>query len=165
MKIGLMVFPTLYDTHGADSAASDLGQRLEPSVLSLASRRNGDVNIFIHDNKPKDDIDIYLCSVYTRGWHEFCEFSKLVGRDKIIAGGYHPTARPMDTLSFAKKVVTGLCGNIEEILDMPNGGIIPGKAIHRKRGGNLPRSAGGGAAACGIGAVKARASEEAGHRR
>ena len=126
-----MVFPTLYDTHGIESAASDLGQRLEPSVLSLASRRTGDINIFIHDNKPRDDVDLYLCSVYTRGWHEFCEFSKLVGRNKIIAGGYHPTARPMDTLSFAKKVVTGLCGNIEEILDMPNGGIIPGKAIHR----------------------------------
>ena len=47
MKIGLLVFPTLYDTHNEDSAASDLGQRLEPSVLSLGSQKIGDINIFI----------------------------------------------------------------------------------------------------------------------
>ena len=131
MKIGLLVFPTLYDTHSAESASSDLGQRLEPSVLSLVSRRPGDVSVFIADNQPRDDIDLYLCSVYTRGWEAFCEFSKQVGRQKIIAGGYHPTARPLDTLMFARKVVTGLCGNIEEIIDEPNGGVIAGKAIHR----------------------------------
>lgn len=131
MKIGLMVFPTLYDTHGAGSASSDLGQRLEPSVLALASKRSGDTNVFIADNQPLDDVDVYLCSIYTRGWEEFVAFSKKVGRQKIIAGGYHPTARPMDTLMYAKKVVTGLCGNIEEILDMPNGGILAGKAEHR----------------------------------
>ena len=44
MKIGLLVFPTLYDTHNEDSAASDLGQRLEPSVLSLGSQKPGDIN-------------------------------------------------------------------------------------------------------------------------
>ncbi len=131
MKIGLLVFPTLYDTHNIDSAASDLGQRLEPSVLSLGSQKNGDINIFIKDNLPRTDIDLYLCSVYTRGWEEFCEFSKKVGRDKIIAGGYHPTARPLDTLIYAKKVVIGLCGNIEEIIDFPNGGVMQGKNIHR----------------------------------
>jgi radical SAM superfamily enzyme YgiQ (UPF0313 family) len=131
MRIGLMVFPTLYNTHSKESASSDLGQRLEPSVLSLVSKREGDMSEFVEDNQPREHIDLYLCSVYTRGWHEFCEFSKKVGRDKIIAGGYHPTARPLDTLLYARKVVTGLCGNIEEILDMPNGGIIQGKAIHR----------------------------------
>ncbi len=131
MKIGLLVFPTLYDTHNEDSAASDLGQRLEPSVLSLGSQKPGDINIFIKDNLPRNDVDLYLCSVYTRGWEEFCEFSKKVGREKIIAGGYHPTARPLDTLLYAKKVVTGLCGNIEEIIDLPNGGVIQGKNIHR----------------------------------
>lgn len=131
MKIGLMVFPTLYDTHGEDSASSDLGQRLEPSVLALTSRRVGDTSVFVADNEPIDDVDVYLCSIYTRGWEEFIAFSKRVGRQKIIAGGYHPTARPMDTLIYAKKVVTGLCGNIEEILDMPHGGVVAGKAEHR----------------------------------
>jgi radical SAM superfamily enzyme YgiQ (UPF0313 family) len=131
MNIGLLVFPTLYNTHSKESASSDLGQRLEPSVLSLVSKREGDVSEFIADNQPREHIDLYLCSVYTRGWHEFCEFSKKVGREKIIAGGYHPTARPLETSMYAKKVVTGLCGNIEEILDMPNGGVIPGKAVHR----------------------------------
>lgn len=131
MKIALLVFPTLYDTHNLDSAASDLGQRLEPSILSLGSKNEGDSNIFISDNIPRDDIDLYLCSVYTRGWEEFCQFSKKVGRDKIIAGGYHPTARPLDTLIYAKKVVTGLCGNIEEIIVLKNGGIYQGKNIHR----------------------------------
>ncbi len=131
MKIGLMVFPKLYDTHSVESKSSDLGQRLEPSILSLASSREEDFNFFIADNNPRDDIDLYLCSIYTRGWQEFCEFSKKVGRNKIIDGGYHPTARPLDTLTYAKKVVTGLCGNIEEIIEMKNGGIIQGKAIHK----------------------------------
>lgn len=126
-----MVFPTLYDTHSKESASSDLGQRLEPSVLSLVSTRTGDISVFIEDNQPREDIDIYLCSVYTRGWEAFVAFSKKVGRKKIIAGGYHPTARPLDTLIYAHKVVTGLCGNIEEILDMTFGGVIQGKAIHR----------------------------------
>ena len=131
MRIGLLVFPTLYNTHSVESASSDLGQRLEPSVLSLVSKRPGDTSEFIADNNPREGIDLYLCSVYTRGWAEFCAFSKKVGREKIIAGGYHPTARPLDTLLFARKVVTGLCGNIEEIIEMENGGVIQGKAIHR----------------------------------
>ena len=131
MKIGLLVFPTLYDTHTQSSASSDLGQRLEPSILALASKREGDESIFIHNNCPRDDIDLYLCSVYTRGYEEFVNFSKKVGRNKIIAGGYHPTARPTDTFLYAKKVVIGLCGNIEEIIDLPNGGIFNGKQIHR----------------------------------
>ena len=104
MKIGLLVFPTLYNTHSKESAGSDLGQRLEPSVLSLVSKRPGDTSVFVADNQPKEDIDLYLCSVYTRGWEEFVHFAKQVGRDKIIAGGYHPTARPLDTLIYAKKL-------------------------------------------------------------
>lgn len=131
MRIALMVFPRLHDTHGAESASSDLGQRLEPSVLALASKRLDDRNEFIADNEPREWVDLYLCSVYTRGWEEFRQFSIKVGRSKIIAGGYHPTARPMETLEYARKVVTGLCGNIEEIIEMPRGGVIPGKAAHR----------------------------------
>lgn len=131
MKIGLLVFPTLYNTHSVESVNSDLGQRLEPSILSLVSNRPGDTSVFIADNEPRPDVDMYLCSVYTRGWLEFVQFSKKVGRKKIIAGGYHPTARPLDTLTYAHKVVTGLCGNIEDILSQPQGGIIQGVATHR----------------------------------
>jgi len=131
MKIGLLVFPTLYDTHSEQSAASDLGQRLEPSILSLVSRRPGDETVFVEDNRPREDIDLYLCSVYTRGWQEFTQFAARVGRDKIIAGGYHPTARPRETLVHAGTVVTGLCGNIEEILEKHPAGILAGKSEHR----------------------------------
>lgn len=137
MRIALLVFPTLYNTHSKESASSDLGQRLEPSVLSLVSQRPGDTSEFIEDNIPRNGIDLYLCSIYTRGWEEFCEFSKKVGRDKIIAGGYHPTARPLDALVYARKVVTGLCGNIEEIIEHPHGGVIQGKAVHRLMNRNL----------------------------
>lgn len=131
MRIGLLVFPSLTNTHSKESAASDLGQRLEPSILALASERMEDTNEFIVDNQPRNGIDLYLCSVYTRGWAEFIAFSEKVGRDKIIAGGYHPTARPLDTLAYARKVVTGLCGNIEEIIEASSGGVFVGKMQYR----------------------------------
>ena len=78
---------------------------------------------FIPDNEPREDIDLYLCSIYTRGWRRFKEFSERVGREKIIAGGYHPTALPEDCLPYAHKVVPGLCGDIESIIEEPNEGI------------------------------------------
>ena len=132
MRIALLVFPSLFDTHDiASASSSSWGQKLEPSILAMASDRPQDTNEFIYDNTPRDDIDLYLCSVYTRGWDEFCKFSTLVGRNKIIAGGYHPTARPIETLAYARKVVTGLCGNIEDIIESSTIGIIPG--IQRPR--------------------------------
>lgn len=131
MRIALMVFPRLEDTHSPASASSDLGQRLEPSVLALSSRRPGDTNIFIPDNTPRPGVDLYLCSIYTRGWQEFTAFAEQIGRDKIIAGGYHPTARPHDTLPYAATVVTGLCGNIEAILDQHPAGVLKGQVEHR----------------------------------
>ena len=131
MRLGLMVFPALDDTHDAASAASDLGQRLEPSILALTSRRPGDTTTFIGDNRPRADVDLYLCSVYTRGWQEFLAFAAKVGREKIVLGGYHPTARPQDALTVAGTVVTGLCGNIEAILDKHPAGIVAGKVEHR----------------------------------
>ena len=69
---------------------------------------------------------MYLCSVYTRGWNEFRRFANKVGRDKIIAGGYHPTAMPDETLAYAHKVVTGYCGNIDAIVDAPQTGVFAG---------------------------------------
>ena len=46
MRIALLVFPSLYDTHGVDSAVSDLGQRLVPSVFALTSTRPGDTLVY-----------------------------------------------------------------------------------------------------------------------
>lgn len=134
MKIGLLVFPAFTDTHLAKQSTHELGQRLEPSVLYLASEREGDTNVFIADNDAAraKECDVLLCSVYTRGWREFQEFSRKVGREKIIAGGYHPSADPERTLEYAHKVVTGVCGNIEDIIDLPTGGIIKGKFVARR---------------------------------
>ncbi len=53
--------------------------------------------------------------------NEFVRFSKQVGRHKIIAGGYHPTALPKQILPFAHKVVTGYCDNIDDIINGPEG--------------------------------------------
>jgi radical SAM superfamily enzyme YgiQ (UPF0313 family) len=134
MKIGLCVFPKFTDTHLTNQSTHELGQRLEPSVLYLASERPGDVNIFIEDNDPEKakDCDLVLCSVYTRGWKEFQKFSEKVGKEKIIAGGYHPSADPAATAKYADKVVTGLTSNIEEIIESPQKGVVRGKPGSRK---------------------------------
>lgn len=123
MKIALLTFPRLTNTF-SENRATLLAQRLEPSVLYL-NPTVGE-SVFIEDNQPRADIDLYLCSVYTRGWNDFCAFSNLVGRDKIIAGGYHPTACPDEALKYAKKVVTGYCSNIDEIITGPDG-IVSGR--------------------------------------
>ncbi len=118
MKFGLLTFPGLFNSFHA-ARPTLLSQRLEPSVLYVAPL-SGE-SVFIPDNRPRDDVDFYLCSVYTRGWKEFTDFSRDVGRSRIIAGGYHPTALPHDTLHFANKVVTGYCKNIDRIVDGEEG--------------------------------------------
>lgn len=123
MKIGLLTFPRLTNTF-SENRATLYAQRLEPSVLYL-NPTCGE-SVFIEDNIPRADIDLYLCSVYTRGWEDFKVFASGVGRDKIIAGGYHPTACPEDCLPFAHKVVTGYCSNIDEII-LGQSGIVAGK--------------------------------------
>lgn len=118
MKIGLLTFPRLTNTFSAGRPTL-LAQKLEPSVLYL-SPSNGEL-VFLEDNIPRPDIDLYLCSVYTRGFNEFVKFSQQVGKEKIIAGGYHPTAMPEEMLPYADKVVTGYCDNIDEIIAGPSG--------------------------------------------
>lgn len=118
MKIGLLTFPRLTNNFSVGRPTL-LAQKLEPSVLFL-SPSYGEL-VFLEDNEPRDDIDLYLCSVYTRGLNEFIRFSNKVGRDKCIAGGYHPTAVPEEVLPYAHKVVTGYCDNIDQIIDGPAG--------------------------------------------
>jgi len=114
MKIGLLTFPRLTNTFSVGQPTL-LAQKLEPSVLYL-SPSQGEL-VFLEDNIPRPDIDLYLCSVYTRGYNEFVRFAQAVGRDKVVAGGYHPTAEPEDILRYAHKVVVGYCDNIDQILD------------------------------------------------
>jgi len=121
MKFGLCVFPAFWDTHL--TGRTDLGQRLEPSVLYMAPEFPDAETVFLADNQPVDGIDLYLCSVYTRGWDEFKRFAAKVGRDKIIVGGYHPAALPESCLPYAHKVVPGLCGDIESIIESSEAGI------------------------------------------
>lgn len=121
MKVGLNVFPEFVDTHSGEISVH--GQRLEPSVLYMAPDLLDTEVVFLEQNRPQDDIDLYLCSIYTRGWQRFKEFSGQVGAEKIIAGGYHPTALPEQCLPYAHKVVPGLCGDIESIIENPNPGI------------------------------------------
>ena len=130
MKVGLMVFPEFENTHCNDISVH--GQRLEPSVLYMAPNLENVEVKFLEKNIPSEDIDLYLCSIYTRGWKKFKEFSELVGREKIIAGGYHPTAVPGDVLPYAKKVVPGLCGDIESIILSDRDGIHKSAYAPRK---------------------------------
>ncbi len=113
-----MTFPRLTD-HFASGRHTDLSQQLEPSVLYVAPRDRP--SRFIWDNKPGDDVETYLCSVYTRGWDEFRRFAELVGRDTVVAGGYHPTACPGDAERYASRVVTGYCDDVSAVLDGPAG--------------------------------------------
>lgn len=122
MTLGLLTFPRLANNF-SENRPTLLAQRLEPSVLYL---NPAEPSVFIEDNEPKPGIDRYLCSVYTRGWEEFKSFAERVGRDRIVAGGYHPTAVPEETLKYAARVVTGYCSNIDEILAGPEG-IVQGK--------------------------------------
>jgi radical SAM superfamily enzyme YgiQ (UPF0313 family) len=119
MKYGLLVFPRLDDSVYGREQRLLLTQRLEPSVLYVAPEKGE--SYFINDNQPRPDVDLYLCSVYTRGWEEFTHFSARVGRERIVAGGYHPTAEPHLTHRYAARVITGYCGNIDEQLDKPVG--------------------------------------------
>ncbi len=123
MKFGLMTFPGLFN-HFYSANPTKLAQRLEPSVLYVAPQLGE--SMFLPDNQPREDIDLYLCSVYTRGWNEFKKFASRVGRDRVIAGGYHPTALPEETLKHAHKVVPGYCKNIDDIIEGPEG-IVRGE--------------------------------------
>lgn len=116
--IGLMTFPRLTD-HFASGRDTALSQQLEPSVLYVAPRDRP--SRFIWDNEPADDVTTYLCSVYTRGWNEFRRFAERVGREHVVAGGYHPTACPGDTERYAARVVTGYCDDVGPALDGPPG--------------------------------------------
>lgn len=118
MKFGLLTFPGLYNSFYS-CADTRFTQRLEPSVLYVAPKIGE--KVFIDDNQPRDDVDLYLCSIYTRGWNEFRRFAKRVGRDRVIAGGYHATAMPEEAFKYARTVVVGYCGNIDEILEQPPG--------------------------------------------
>src|SRR3989338_2360845 len=118
MKCGLMTFPSLFNSF-YNAKPTRLSQRLEPSVLYVVPQ-NGE-SVFISENDPREDIDLYVCSVYTRGWNEFKRFSQKVGREKIIAGGYHATALPEETFRYAHKVVRGYCKNIDDVLDAKEG--------------------------------------------
>lgn len=117
-----MTFPGLFKSFYA-AKPTQLSQRLEPSVLYVVPQ-SGE-SVFLSENNSRDDIDIYICSVYTRGWNEFKKFSEKVGKERIIVGGYHATAMPEETSKYAGKVVTGYCKNIDDILEM-NDGIYRG---------------------------------------
>lgn len=114
MKIALLTFPSLYDSF-YDGTQTKYHQLLEPSVLYVKPKNHP--SIFIDNNQPQEGIDYYICSVYTRGWNEFKAFSQKVGKDKIISGGYHPTALPDEAIKYSNQVVTGYCNNIDEILE------------------------------------------------
>ncbi len=118
-RYGLMVFPSLDDSFYGREKRLLLTQRLEPSVLYVAPQEGQ--SEFIWDNQPREGVDQYICSVYTRGWNEFRKFAEQVGREKVVAGGYHPTAIPEDAFKVAHQVVAGYCGNIDEILAQPDG--------------------------------------------
>ncbi len=99
----------------------------EPSVLySVPDSREWDSE-FVFDNKFRPGGDLYLCSVFTCGLPDFKAFSKKAGKEKIIAGGYHPSLCPSDFTGLADKIVTGFGNNIDEIIKAPGKGVFRGE--------------------------------------
>ncbi len=99
----------------------------EPSILySVPDKKEWDSE-FVFDNAPRTDGDLYLCSVFTCGYPDFVEFSKKIGKARIIAGGYHPSLCPEDFTAHAAKVVVGFGNNIDEVIKSGKTGVIRGK--------------------------------------
>lgn len=99
----------------------------EPSVLYCVPDKREWVSEFVFDNEVKSDGDLYVCSVFTCGLPDFIEFSKKVGKERIIAGGYQPSLCPEDFAGLAGKVVVGFGNNIDEIIKSPKRGVFRGK--------------------------------------
>ena len=99
----------------------------EPSILYVVPDNKKWHSEFVFDNEIKEDGDLYLCSVFTCGYPDFLEFSKKIGRKRIIVGGYHPSLCPKDFLGYASKIVVGFGNNIDEIIESEGEGIIKGK--------------------------------------
>ncbi|MBI4803538.1 MAG: hypothetical protein HY796_13550 [Elusimicrobia bacterium] len=99
----------------------------EPSILyAVPDEKKWDCE-FVFDGEPRADGDLYLCSVFTCGYPDFLEFSKKIGAERIIAGGYHPSLRPEDFAGSAAKTVVGFGNNIDEIIKSGRRGAIRGK--------------------------------------
>jgi hypothetical protein len=98
----------------------------EPSILYCVPDKAGWETEFVFDNAVKRDGDLYLCSVFTCGQPDFAEFSRKVGREKIIVGGYQPSLAPVDFEPLADKVVVGYGNDIDGIIKGPRG-IVRGK--------------------------------------
>jgi len=109
----------------------------EPSVLYLALDKEKWDCEFVFDNSLKGDGDIYLCSVFTSGYPNFVDFSKKIGKDRIIVGGHHPSLCPKDFLGIASTIVMGHGGNIEEIINGRGNGIVRGEFKSRHMNRNL----------------------------
>ncbi|MEI7528175.1 MAG: hypothetical protein WCK76_04465 [Elusimicrobiota bacterium] len=99
----------------------------EPSVLYSVPDKRHWVSEFVFNNEVKPDGDLYLCSVFTCGLPDFAGFAKQVGKEKIIAGGYHASLCPDDLTGLAAKVIVGYGNNIDEIIKSPAKGIVRGK--------------------------------------
>lgn len=99
----------------------------EPSVLyAVPDKRKWDSE-FVFDGEAKTDGDLYLCSVFTCGYPDFLDFSKKIGPERIIAGGYHPSLCPGDFAGSASKTVVGFGNNIDEIIKSGRQGAIKGE--------------------------------------
>lgn len=104
---------------GMSFPRQDLTLGLEPSVLTVLpevdnveySLKNLDFN--------DGDVRYYVCSVYISGYDEFVDWAGRHDRNKIVAGGYHPTAFPEEFERYAFKVVQGSCDDFFGTVSQP----------------------------------------------
>lgn len=111
----------------------DISLGLEPSVLTVVP--DGDNVEYILDytiDKYKDEeVDLYLCSIYITGMHEFIKWSRTHTKSKIVAGGYEPTINPDDFLDYAERVIIGPCDDFWKTMEQ-EGRVVKGVTSNKR---------------------------------
>lgn len=106
----------------------DLNLGLEPSILTVLPRGDN-VRVIVNPQATglpeEDDVELWLCSVYITGMHEFFRFAGEHPREKIVVGGYEPTINPQDFVRYSWKVITGPCDSFWDTVGQP-GRVVRG---------------------------------------
>lgn len=108
---------------------------LEPAILTvLPPGENVEFDLFNLDYND-NDVELYLCSVYISGMDQFIAWAMRHDKNKIVVGGYHPTAFPEEFVRYAGRIVQGPCDDIWATLAQSGQvvrGVVSNKTLPRR---------------------------------